>query len=200
MKSKIGFRGILMVMALPALLAGFANPAVEDDDEPTIAKDSIRIEFQAGRSSAFERPGWVPAIQYRVNGPIASGSTLSVEFTLPGKKPWVSFQCRAEETAKGRWWRAECGGEDISNDKAVAYTGPVGFTIKLHNELAGTNLTLFTGKAKVGKNPPPPHTGPNYQVTASEFYVDDDWRIPIGYVFFEKDNGHMNQSFLHVGF
>jgi hypothetical protein len=180
------------------MAAGVSSAA--DDDQPTIAKDSIRITFETGRTGAYEKPGWVPAIEFRVNGPIASGSTVSVEFTLPGKNPWVSFQCRVAETEKGRWWKTECGGEGVSNDKAVVYTGPVGFTIKLHNELSGTNLTLFSGKAKVAKNPLPPHAGANYQWTASEFYTNDDWRIPIGYVFFEKDDGHMNQSFLHALF
>jgi hypothetical protein len=184
---------------LSVTMAAGINSAA-DDDQPTIAKDSIRITFETGRTGAYEKPGWVPAIKYRVNGPIASGSQLSVEFTLPGKNPWVSFDCRTGETEKGHWWHAECGGEAISNDKAVVYTGPVGFTIKLRNELSGTKLTLFTGKAKVEKTPPPPHSGANYHWTASEFYANDDWRIPIGYVFFEKDSGHMDQSFLHVLF
>jgi hypothetical protein len=191
---------LLPSIALVAMLTLFANTAPAAD-EPTIAKDSIRITFQTGNvRGGFEKPGWVPAIEYRVNGPIASGSKLSVDFTLPAKNPWVSFDCRTGETEKGRWWRAECGGESISNEKAVDYTGPVAFTIRLRNELSGTNLTLFTGKAKVGKTPPPPKSGPNYHVTSSEFYADDDWRIPIGYVFFEKDSGHSNQSFLHVVF
>src|SRR5690349_5665557 len=162
-----------------------SRTTVAGDDQPTIAKDSIVLTTQRGRDvGGFEKPGWVPAIEYRVNGPIASGSNLSVEFTLPGKNPWVSFDCRTGETAKGRWWRAECGGESISNDKAVEYTGVAGFTIRLRNELSATNLTLFTGKAKVGKTPPPPRSGANYHATSSEYYVDDDWRIPIGYLFF----------------
>src|SRR5947209_12463213 len=141
---RLGFTAILAVYATTAAAA----------DGPTIAKDSIRITFQNGNvRGGFEKPGWVPAIEYRVNGPIASGSNLSVEFTLPGKNPWVTFDCRTGETEEGRWWRAECGGESISNEKAVDYTGAVGFTIRLRNELSGTNLTLFTGKAKVGKTP-----------------------------------------------
>jgi len=186
-------------VAVSALLAVFGNSAAAAD-EPTIAKDSIRIGFQIGNvKGPYEKPGWVPSIEYRVNGPIATGSHLSVEFTLPGKNPWVSFDCRAGETEAGHSWKAQCGGETISNEKAVDYTGVVGFTIRLRNELSGTNLTLFTGKAKVGKTPPR-NPGPKYQVTASEFFADDDWRIPIGYLFFEKDSGHSNQSFLHVIF
>ncbi|HET7840448.1 MAG TPA: hypothetical protein VFM21_02520 [Terriglobia bacterium] len=201
MKSPCGFYRLSLLLGLALFVtAALGANAAADDDQPTIAKDSIRITFQTGRSGAYEKPGWVPAIEFRVNGPIASGSTLSVAFTLPSKGPWVSFDCRAGETEKGHWWNAECGGESIPNDKAVVYTGPVSFSIRMHNELAGTDVTLFTGKAKVGKTPPPPGSGANYQYTSSEFYTEDDWRIPIGYVFFEKDSGHMDQSFLHVLF
>lgn len=199
MSIKIRLRAVLMLVALPALLAAFGNTAAADEDQPTIAKDAIKISFQPGKSGAFEKPGWVPAIDFRINGPIASGTNVTVQFSLPGKNPWVSFDCQFPETEKGHWWHTECGGEDIPNDKAVTYVGPVGLTIKASNELTGTKLTLFTGKVKVERNPPPAHIAKD-QVSASEYYADDDWKIPIGYVFFEKDNGHMDQSFLHALF
>lgn len=190
----------VLPVLLPAIWAVQTCGALADD-APTIAKDSIRITFQTGRvRGGFEKPGWVPALAYRVNGPIASGSTLSAEFTLPGKSPWVMFDCPTEETAADASLAVECGGESVSNDKAVEYTGVVNFAIKLRNPLAGTNATLFTGKAKVSKTPTPRGAGANYHATASEYYVDDDWRLPIGYVFFEKDSGHLNHSFLHVLF
>jgi hypothetical protein len=203
MPNEITFPRIALRIALNLAVLGViwgGGVAVGDDDAPTIDKNSIHIMLQAGREGAFEKPGWVPGIEYRVNGPIASGSQLSVEFSLPGKNPWLTFDCRTGEIEKGHAWKTSCGGGNISNDQAVVYTGPLGFTIHLRNELSGTNLTLFTGKAKVGRNPAPANSGPNYHWTASEFYVDDDWRIPIAYVFFTKDSGHLNQSFLHVGF
>ena len=197
MKNKIRFRAVLMLIALPSMWAVSGNTAAAADDEPTIAKDSIKPTTQHGREGAFEKPGWVPEIEYRVNGPISSGSQLSVEFTLPGKGLWVKFDCPTKETATGYWWRVTCGSDEISNDKAITYSGPVEFTIRLNNELSGKNLTLFTGKMKVVMAPSHPGAKSMDEMT---WYVDDDWKIPIGYVFFEKDNGHMDQSFLHVGF
>src|ERR1041385_3612167 len=48
------------------------------EDQPTIAKDSIVVTTERGRDvGGYEKRGWVPAIEYRVNGPIASGSKLS---------------------------------------------------------------------------------------------------------------------------
>jgi len=62
-----------------------------------------------------------------------------------------------------------------------------------YTALALANVTLFAGKAKVAKAIGP--AGPQYP----EFYVDEDWRIPIGYVFYELSSGH-RETFLNVGF
>jgi hypothetical protein len=128
---------------------------------------------------------WVPQMEYRVNGPIPSGGQLYVEFTLPGGGPWVKFDCPTEETQQGRWWRTKCGGRDIPEDKSSTHTGPVNFSIKLRNELAGTDATLFNGKMKVAKSLSNEH-GPK---AANKFvyFVDHDWNLPIGYVFLTPD-------------
>lgn len=171
------------------------SSAVAGDDQPTIAKDSIVLTTQRGRDvGGYEKPGWVPAIEYRVNGPIASGSKLSVEFTLAGK-PWVSFDCETNETEKGRSWHVRCGGDDIPAGKQMTYAGPVAFTIHLRNELQGTNTALFNGTAKVVLIP-----ASDPKIDNRDWYVDEDWRIPIGYVFWAKDESHGNQTTLHVGF
>lgn len=196
----IRLTALVVPVVLAAVWAAHARAALADG-APTVAKDSIRITFQTGNvRGAFEKPGWVPALAFRVNGPIASGSTLSAEFALPGKSPWVTFDLPTEETAADASLSVEGGGESVSNEKAVEYTGVVSFAIKLRNPLAGTNVTLFSGRAKVSKTPTPRGAGANYHATASEYYVEDDWRIPIGYVFFEKDSGHNNDAFLHVLF
>lgn len=197
MKKKIRFRLVYLTLPLTALLAAGGNPAA-DDDQPTIAKDSISVT--ASHQSAYRKigkgystiEGWLPRIQFRVNGPIASGSQLYVEFSLPTNKQWLKFDCRTGEIKKGHWWETECGG-DVPNEKFATFTGPVGLSIRLRNELAGTDLTLFTGKMKVGKYRP-------YGPTSSEvFYVDEDWRLPIGYIFLGPGRGGVGQ-YVHVGF
>src|ERR1051326_7407314 len=122
----------------------------ESDGQPRIAKDSIVLTTQRGRDvGGYEAHGWVPAIEYRGTGSIASGSRLSVDFTLAGK-PWVSFDCTPErETEDAPTWGATCGGDSIPGGKQATYAGPVAFTIRLRNELQGTNVTLFNGTAKV---------------------------------------------------
>ena len=182
-----------LALSLAITIAATAGAAAADD-EPTIAKDAIRVTIQNNvRVSAIRSDAWLPRIEFRVNGPIASGSRLSAEFTLPTKPKWVGFDCDTGEIKKGEWWKVSCGGLDIGSDKAVFYSGPVGFTIRIRNELLGTNATLFTGKAKVGKVPKYPGS------KEFDYYVDDDWTIPIGYVFYGDSRGAA-QNFLSVGF
>jgi len=67
-------------------------PATATQDQPTIAKDSIQITaftFNVYKGN-YDNWSWVPRMQYRVNGPIASGSQLYVEYSLP-TGPWVKF-------------------------------------------------------------------------------------------------------------
>ncbi len=139
-----------LTLIVPLLSAGYS---AANQDQPTIAKDSVQVTaftFNVYRKN-YDIWSWVPKMQYRVNGPIESGSQLYVEFTLPGTGPWVKFDCQTGEAQKGRWWKTECGGRDIPEDKGSTYTGPVNFAIKMRNELAGTDSTLCSGKMKVAK-------------------------------------------------
>ncbi len=180
---------LVLLLGLPALLMAAGGPS-PDDEQPTIAKDWVQVK--AFTLSSYHKNyaiwSWVPSISFRVNGPIASGSQLSVEFAIPGTGPWVKFDCKTSETQKGYWWNTECGGRDIpeDEDKGSTYTGPVNFAIKLHNELTSTNATLFTGKMKVGKARSN-ESGPKV-VNHYVYYVDQDWNLPIGYLFYEPND------------
>ena len=169
------------------ILVSAANSFAQD--QPTIAKDSVQVTAftLSSYKGDYKTFSWVPRMQFRVNGPIASGSQLYAEFTVPGIGPWVKFDCKTQETQKGYWWQPECGGRDgIAEDKGITYTGPVSFTIKMRNELMGGDVTLFTGKMKVAKVHSN-ETGPDY-VNHFVYYVDQDWNLPIGYVFYERDD------------
>ncbi len=180
---------LFLVRAALFLLAA-ASQSAQAQDEPTIVKDTIR--FMPFTNPCQSCPGsiwrWTPRVEFRVNGPIASGSQLYVEAMLPGStKPWVTFDCRTEETAKGRWWETgNCGGPDLPDAKGTLATGLVEFKIRMRNELNGTNITLFTGKAKVGKVPSG-LTGPYAKDFV--FYADHDWNLPIGYIYLASGHG-----------
>jgi len=165
-------------------------PAFTQAEAPTINKASIQITLRTQRD--YYRNGqrdedtwsWTPRIVYRVNGPITAGSQLSVAFTLPSGKPWVTLNCNTNETKEGYWWETECGmnTSEIKDEQATIETGLAGFKIDLKNELEGANKTLFTGKFKVEKF----HVGvvdlPKFKNNFS-YYVNYDWNLPIGYVY-----------------
>jgi hypothetical protein len=185
---------LFVLMATLSLVVAAAKP-VRADDEPTIDKDSVEV-IAAHISGSLDAPKdkqlqWKPGISFRVNGPIAGGSQLWVQFGYPGRKDWAKYDCSTRETPAVKSLHiSEC----LASDKLTTpYVGLVDFSIHLRNELQGTTTTLFAGKAKVGKFVGP--AGPQYP----EFYVDEDWRIPIGYVFYQPDSGH-RATFLNVGF
>jgi hypothetical protein len=165
-----------------------ATSSSSGQDRPTIAKDSIQLRaftFSSYKGS-YDTFSWAPLINYRVNGPIPSGGQLYVEYTVPGSPP-IKFDCSTEETPADRWWKTECGGRDgVPEEKGTTYTGPFTFAIKMRNELAGADTTIFTGKAKVGKV----HSN---EIKTGKFanhfvyYVDHDWNLPIGYVYYTQD-------------
>ena len=159
-----------------------AAPASGGEDGPTIAKDSIQMTAFTNNSyrGNFDMWSWVPRAEFLVNGPIESGSQLYVEYTVPGSAP-VKFDCVTQATQKGYWWKTSCGARDIPEAKSTTYTGIVNFAIRMRNELAGTDATLFNGKMKVAKARSN-ETGPK-SVNHLVYYVEHDWNLPIGYVF-----------------
>lgn len=172
-------------------------------DHLTIAKDSVQVTaFSDGfnQKKNGDTWTWLPSMEFRVNGPIASGSQLYVEYAIPGNAP-VKFDCRTEETPPGGRMHTECGGRDgISEEKSTTYTGVFSFAIKMRNELAGADATLFTGKAKVLKahsNEAQVGKFVNHWV----YYVDHDWNLPIGYLIYNEDDlKGMDRPILNVAF
>lgn len=176
---------VFWLLPLVSTLALFTAlpPMALAQDEPTIAKDSVQV-------TAWSIPeyrkndkmwSWVPKIDFRVNGPIASGSQLYVDFKLPTGS-WVSFDCKTGAIGPGYWWDVtDCGGNAIDHSKGVTHVGPVSFSIGLRNEVTETNQTLFTGKFKVGRV----HSNTDSHEPAAEwvYYVDHDWNLPIGYIY-----------------
>ena len=192
--------GLASVLALLMLAAPAAPRRVAAQGQPTVAKDSVQLTpftYNVYRKN-YDVWSWVPRMQFRVNGPIPSGSQLYVEYTVPGS-PAVKFDCATEETQHGRWWKTSCRGGDIPEEKASTYTGPITFAIKMRNELAGTDSTLFNGKAKVEKALSNEH-GPK---AANKFvyFVNHDWNLPIGYVYLTaEDLKGWDRPNFHVAF
>ena len=177
-----------LALAGAAVQTAFSQASSQPGDQPTLQKDTLQITAWTNNSykGNFDVWSWVPNVKFRVSGPIPSGSQLFVEFQQPGgSAPWLSFDCATEETQKGYWWKTECGGRQVE-DKSILTVGTVNFSIKLRNELAGGTTTLFSGRMKVAKTLSNEH-GPK-AVNKFVYYVDHDWNLPIGYVWYTQDS------------
>ena len=175
---------LLTVLFLPVASLAQDEPA----GEPTIVKDSVRVTLQQWQYGPTRRgdapPAWTPTLNFRVNEP-TKNSRIWVEVSYPGKKNWLTGDCifKSEFAGSSAW---EClGGHE---KESIRFTGLVDFSIHISNELMGTNLVLFRGKAKVAKTPP--HLKSRI---SDDYYVDEDWRIPIGYL--SRGNRAINFEF-----
>jgi len=201
MRNKTQFTLIFIFLFILITLSSSTSQSAADPDQPTVAKDSVQVTaftFNNYRGN-YDVWSWVPRMEFRVNGPIPSGAQLYAEFNIPGATPWVKFDCRTEETKAGYWWRTQCGGRDIPEEKGATFTGPVSFAIKIRNELSGTDATLFTGRAKVEKSLS--NLGGPKAATKFVYYINHDWNLPIGYVFLTPDEVHAwKKTTLNVAF
>jgi hypothetical protein len=164
-----------------------ASAQQSGDGNPTIVKQSIIVNCQRftrfrpdpKKEPVYGQWSWSPRLEFRVRGPIAGGSQMSVTFTKPNGAPYLTVPLETPEIPAGesRLIRAV----DQPEEKANIGSGLYGFTITMKNELAGTKSTLYSGKFLVKK----------YKVgqkaTETEFYVDHDWLLPIGYLWLNKD-------------
>ncbi len=180
-----------LLLTLLFLLAA-ASPSALAQDEPTIVKDSVQVKAHthgdgpAGRYG--DLPSWVPVIDFRVNEPIPSGSRIWVEFSYPGKKGWLTADCSSAAAFGGSspW---HCPADyNFAKEKSIRFLGLMDFAIHLSNELLGTEVVLFRGKAKVGKEPLKNKSNPTF----FQYYVDEDWRVPIGYLRRDRNDRTLN--------
>jgi len=149
---------------------------------PTLDKTTVIIRAntysQWDSKANTDKYGWVPQLDFKVNGPVPSGSVISFEMTTPDGKPWVSADCETSAVADGEVLKIEACGRDLQKNKMLwtAAVGMFGVKISIKNELQGINQNFFNGKFKVSKifYGDVPNDKNNYA-----WYVDYDWALPI---------------------
>ncbi len=157
---------------------------------PTLTK--TRIQFRAWTINSYKDDfnvwSWIPLIKLTVNGALPSGSHFYVEVTQPSGAAWVKAQCVHQGASI---W--DCGDRDRLKGSETLETGVFRFAIKLRNELAGTEETHFTGRAKVEKA----LTNGNIPPTSKKFvyFANHDFNLPIGHVYFDEDNNWLGVRF-----
>jgi hypothetical protein len=178
---------IIQVIATVLLCAAVvaATPA---HAAPTIARNTLIIGTYRNtgywRDKNADSPewgtwSWYPRITFRLIGPVTGGSQMYADFTMPDGKPWMSIELSTPELAEGEWSAIEARtSRDDLEKMAILSTGVFGYKIRIKNELTGTDEVLMQGKFKVNKF----HKGLASEKNAFEYYVDEDWRLPIGWV------------------
>jgi len=150
---------------------------------PTIFKTSIQFRTWTMNfyKDDFKVWSWIPLIKFNVNGALPSGSHFYVEVAQPSGAAWVKAQCVHQGGIS-----YECGDRNRLKGSETLETGVFRFSIKLRNELAGTDQTYFTGRAKVEKA----LTNGNIPPTSKEFvyYANHDFNLPIGHVYYDIDD------------
>ncbi|MBV9864643.1 MAG: hypothetical protein JO316_04790 [Abitibacteriaceae bacterium] len=184
---------LLLIVALAML-----NPVnARAEDGPTVVKTSLHINVE--QRSVYWPPGatkaqyttacWVPRAQFRVRGPLTAGSQLSVDFTKPDGSAWLHFDLATSEIAADHTdsFETPTGGSlDKDEKKFILAVGTFGFKINYKNELEGKHAVLFSGKFKVNKVSE--SRGIASQKNMYNYYVNHDWALPIGYVWFDTED------------
>jgi hypothetical protein len=128
---------------------------------------------------------WAPQVSFQILGPVPGGSQWMFEASTPDGKPWISYKLRTDEVGNDELVTIK--GPDLDENewekKAITQTGLFPFKITLRNALAGTNTALFEGKFKVATYAPD-QAIPEYR-GKQEFYVVNDWRLPIGFIWYD---------------
>lgn len=183
----------LVSIVLMFLLAAAAPPA-QAQGELLVAKDTLMIKAPVEEITCrSDDRSCVPGnllkleVSFEAIGALPSGGQFWVEYAPAGKKP-LNHACATREVfQKPDRVGADCGWRvrELEAERGIHYRGaiPAGlvpFTIGLRNELMATDTVLYKGKFKVG----------SYKFgTTLAYYVDEDWRLPIGYLYFTGDRG-----------
>jgi hypothetical protein len=180
---------LLIQLTVPASMRGRRAQA-----GPTLLKRTVTISTRRflrywpnprAAEPQYNTWSWTPKVYFELLGPLPGGSQLIFEVNTPEGKPWVSFNLRTPEAGDDEL--VKINGPDLDESelekKAITQTGLFSFRIMLKNALAGTNDALFSGKFKVATYAPD-QAIPEYK-GKQEFYVVQDWRLPIGFIWYD---------------
>jgi len=183
---------LVLAAALPALLFGSLSTALAAG-EVTVAKDTIRAIMDEGSCTTFDegcKGGDLiayPGLTAELNGALPSGAQPYVEFKMNGKSIKIDA---GTDDVYGVENRTKIFVTDNSGSKngwiypGKIPAGTVEFSIGIRNELTETNEVIYQGKFDYEKR----LISAGNEETV-DLLVNDDWRLPIGYLYTTKDRG-----------
>jgi len=139
-----------MVTVLVAVLVAWTGQVAAQEAPkivvPTImlqAVDEHSFAAEAGADPDYTIWTWRPKLQFYVKGDLPSGAVLYTQYTQKGK-PWVTVPCRSSVGT------VSCD-SPFPIEKQSRDIGEFGFEIRVKNELAGTDESLYKGTFQVKK-------------------------------------------------
>src|SRR3712207_4631527 len=159
----------------------FRSAAQPQTGGPTLIK--TRVQFWPYTLKSYQGQykdvwSWTPRVKFVAEGQLPSGAHFYAEVAQPGGGAWLKIRC------ENNGENYSCYGPDDRDANSSVATGDVPFAIKIRNPLEGTDVTVFTGRAKVEKA----HTGGNIPPTSKMFvyFANHDANLPIGQVYFNE--------------
>lgn len=185
----VAIEGVPVVKPILVSLEEDETPAAPVPTGPSILKSTLVI--RADRMVRYWKfPdqdnywSWVPTGRFSVLGPINVGTKFVVDFTRPDGSLWTSVECPVDAAGPNEVRTVAIPGTSTHMDKrATTDIGTYGFKIKMANEATGAKAVLMSGKFTINKL----HIGnalPAFK-NQFEYYVDQDWTLPIGYVWLD---------------
>jgi hypothetical protein len=181
---------LLLIVSAP-LVSVRSTP---NQSGPTLLKRTVAISTKRflrywpnakAAEPQYNTWSWTPAITFQLLGPLAGGSQFVFEVSTPDGKPWINFKLPTPEAGDDEL--VTINGPDIGETEleklAITQAGLFPFKVVLKNALAGTNDVLFAGQFKVATYSPD-QAIPEYK-GKKEFYVVQDWRLPVGYIWYD---------------
>ena len=150
--------------------------------KPVFLRDTLEIELET-KNTYWKFPNqndytsWIPRVAFEVLYDNSAKLRFTADWTNPDGSHWFTESLDyiySQNTAR----LASEYSDELMQTKASAATGTYG--LKLTN--SKTNEVVFQGRFKVNKMLSFP--GDARSKNRFEFYVDNDWNLPIGYVGF----------------
>ena len=158
---------------------------------PVFLRDTIEVQLET-KETYWKAPNqnyytsWVPRAFFYLFYNGSAKLRYTAEWFNPDGSPWFTEALNYTHNGKEIATIRSDYSDELMNTKAVVTTGTYG--LKIINGKTGE--VAFQGKFKVKKLLPFP--GEAQYRNRSEFFVDDDWNLPIGYVGFTADAGWTN--------
>lgn len=154
--------------------------------KPVFLRDTLNIDLRA-KNTYWKFPNqrdytsWVPRVDFEVIYNDNSKLRYMAEWSNPDGSPWFSEALTYGFTGIQTAHLSSDYSDEVQG-KAVVTTGTYG--LKITN--SKTSEVVFQGKFKVKKMPFA--AGDASLKNRFEFFVDNDWNLPIGYVGFNYDS------------